>query len=408
MKHKLIIMVSAPLTKRWAANFCTDELSQRFDLEYWDCSAVVYPPFKGEALERDYVRKPASMEEFKDMLRALPKDTLIVSDIHLVKQNYAFHKYMSRQFKNRIYVNFWSNIASDMDNAEMQPKALEKKSLKQRIYQIGWLQVLIKFIRLGGGERFLKFYAMHKEIERCDKVIREEKDCENLYTNHIITCLPHQKYTINHPDYEKYLQLKDGKRLIEEPFIVFIDEFYPYHPDFKEINPEMDCDKLATIYYRSMNHFFDEVEKRTGMKVVIAAHPIADYSDNPYNGRALYQYKTAELVRDCEYVCMHNSFCISYVALFDKPVCFVINEAIKGSEFGYKGICALADKMLMQVTDSDRIDETKDVFAKLPKDRREIYINRFFDTSIKQCNADLFEQYLNQIYNEIQESRNKQ
>ena len=401
MKKKLIIMVSAPLTNRWATHFCTDELSQKFDLEYWDCSLVAYPAFKGIALERNYVRTPQTMTEFKTLLRALPKDTLIMSDIHLVKQNFGFHRLMARYFKNRVYVNFWSNMPSKLDENDAQPTTPKKLSFKQRIYQISWLQVLIKFIRYGGGKRFWQFYEMHRRIRECEKFTQEEKYCENLYTNHIITCLPHHQYSINHPDYEKYLQIKDDAPIKDKPFIVFVDEYYPYHPDFIEINPEMDLEHLGKLYYHSMNHFFDVIEKQTGMKVIIAAHPMADYSTNPYGGREILMYKTAELIRDSAYVCMHHGFCLSYIALFDKPMCFISNEAIRGSRYCYENVMINANMMHMPVVDSDRIDDYESVFSPLPKDRRELYINRFFDLSINKRNAELYEQYLNQIHQEI-------
>lgn len=408
MKKKLVIMVSAPLTNRWASHFCTDELSKSFDLEYWDCSLVAYPDFKGIALERDYVRTPQTFAEFKLMLKALPKDTLIVSDIHLVKQNYGFHKMVSRLFKNRIYVNFWSNAPGKMDEQEnAQPTAPKKKTLKQKIYQIGWLQVLIKFVRYAGDERFKRFYAIHKHIRECEKFVQEEKDCEILYTNHVITCLPHHQYSINHPDYEKYLQIKEGQRIIEKPFVVFIDEYFPYHPDFPEINPEIDCDQIAEIYYPSMNRIFDIIEKQTGMPVVIAAHPMADYSNNPFNGREIMMYKTAELVRDTSYVCMHHGFCVSYVALFDKPMCFIVNEGIRESKYCYENVVINAQMMGMPLIDSDVVKETDAIFSKFPQERKNLYINRFFDLEIKKRNGELLTEYLNQIYEDVAKSLKK-
>ena len=399
-KKKIVIMVSAPLTSRWASYFCTDELSMLFDLEYWNCAAVAYPAFRGNALERDYVRTPQSITEFEQLLKELPQDTLIVSDIHMVKQNYGFHKLVSRYFKNRIYVDFWSNLLSKMNESET-PKP-EMKSLKHKIYQIGWLQVLVKFIRYRGDARFKRFYGLYREEQSINQSILEEKACENLYTNHVITCLPHQKYSINHPDYEKYLTLQGGKRLIEEPYIVFIDQYYPYHPDFKEVNSEIDCEQLARLYYPSMNHFFDVIEKQTGMKVVIAAHPIADYSVNPFGGREMFLYKTAELIRDCEYVCMHHSFSISYVALYDKPVCFIANKAVRSSGLCYNGVCGMAKTMNMPIVDSDRIDEYRDeLFMHIPRHRREKYNNCFFDLNVCKHNSELLAIHLNKIYDEI-------
>lgn len=401
MKKKVVIMQSALFTKRWASQYCTDELSNSFDLEYWDCSILTSSTSKGVVLEREYVYTPSSLEEMKRMLRALPQDTLIISNIHFLRKNFKLHRLISKFFKHRIYIDFWSNRPSKIDESRVEMEIPKKKTLKQYLYQVGWIQVLAKFIRYGGGERFKTFYSVYRNIRKCEQTIKDEQYCENLYTNHVITCLPHHQYSINHPDYEKYLQIKDEAPIKDKPFIVFVDEYYPYHPDFIEINPEIDLEHLAKLYYRSMNHFFDVIEKQTGMKVIIAAHPMADYSTNPYGGREILMYKTAELIRDSAYVCMHHGFCLSYIALFDKPMCFISNEAIRGSKYCSENVFVNANMMHMPVVDSDRIDEYESVFCPLPKDRRELYINRFFDLSINKRNAELYEQYLNQIHQEI-------
>lgn len=401
MKKKVVIMQSALFTKRWASQYCTDELSNSFDLEYWDCSILTSSTSKGIVLEREYVYTPSSLEEMKRMLRALPQDTLIISNIHFLRKNFKLHRLISKFFKHRIYIDFWSNRPSKIDESRVEMEIPKKKTLKQYLYQVGWIQVLAKFIRYGGGERFKTFYSVYRNIRKCEQTIKDEQYCENLYTNHVITCLPHHQYSINHPDYEKYLQIKDGARLIKDDFIVFIDEYFPYIPDYKENNPEINCDLLAEIYYRTMTRFFDAIEQRTGLKVIIAAHPMSDYSINPFGNREVRMYETAELIRDSKYVCMHHSFCISYVALFDKPVCFISNEAVRRSRFCFENTCSNASMVNLPVIDSDRIEDYDIVFKRIPSEYREKYINRFFDMKVKKTNAELLKQYLNQIYQDI-------
>ena len=98
---------------------------------------------------------------------------------------------------------------------------------------------------------------------------------------------------VNSVDYDDYKHIrKNPSRLIDEKYCIFLDVMLPYHPDFvilgeKSIDP--------SLYYRNIDKFFENLENRFRLKVVIAVHPKSNYKGDCFGGRSYYQYKTCEL-----------------------------------------------------------------------------------------------------------------
>lgn len=125
---------------------------------------------------------------------------------------------------------------------------------------------------------------------------------------------------INLFDYDHYNKVKtETGRIVVGRYAVFLDVYLPYHSDLefaggKAVNPK--------TYYAALNRFFDLLEAKYQVKVVIAAHPKADYSDEPFRGREIYSLRTPELVKDADFVIAHHSASISYAVLNYKPILF--------------------------------------------------------------------------------------
>lgn len=128
-------------------------------------------------------------------------------------------------------------------------------------------------------------------------------------------------------DYDKFLALRDESSG-ESGYAVFLDQNLVYHPDLL-ITGSIQC-TTAHEYFPALNHFFDNFEKITGLRVVIAAQPKADYSLHPnlFNEREVVYGKTAELVRDSELVFAHYSTAISFAVLWIKPVVILTSNSI--------------------------------------------------------------------------------
>lgn len=137
-----------------------------------------------------------------------------------------------------------------------------------------------------------------------------------------------ERVMVNSDDYDNYLRLRDAPRLIPERYVLFLDEYLPLHPDaalfgIRNITPDE--------YYLELNSYFDRVEARFGMPVVIAAHPKAfKYNEHDYfNGRQIYFGKSAELSRDAHFVLAHDSTSINYPIAFGVRLHFITSHNIE-------------------------------------------------------------------------------
>ena len=91
-------------------------------------------------------------------------------------------------------------------------------------------------------------------------------------------------------DYDNYLKNKSCKT--KTSHIVFIDEDIISHSDYIQlgIKAPISCD----AYFPKMLMFFDDVEKISGLEVIIAAHPRSSYKDSikPFGNRqVIAQYQ---------------------------------------------------------------------------------------------------------------------
>ena len=178
------------------------------------------------------------------------------------------------------------------------------------------------------------------------------------------TRLPMDKNTellqIHALDYDLYLEEKCDL-CDETPMAVFLDEFLPFHPDEKIFNRKSMLN--ADNYFKSLGNFFDLVEQKTGLKVVIAAHPRSNYDELPdyFNGRKCIRGKTTKLIRQSRFVLAHCSTTLKIANLFYKPVIFVTSGELDKSY------------------DGDYIKESARSFRKNP-----VFVDRDFDIDWEQ------------------------
>lgn len=122
-------------------------------------------------------------------------------------------------------------------------------------------------------------------------------------------------------DYDQ--TLKYGRSRLGKPnkkeVCVFLDEAATHHSDFYLGDEQPPNPK---IYFNTMNKFFDTVEKNTGYRVIIAAHPRSNYEalGDVFDGREIVKGKTMELVAGSKMVLMHASTSVSYAVLYKKPI----------------------------------------------------------------------------------------
>jgi len=107
---------------------------------------------------------------------------------------------------------------------------------------------------------------------------------------------------------------------------LFLDQNLPFHRDAK-ISFKTKIDK--NLYYNYLNNFFDQLEAKTGKKVIIALHPRTEHSKYSFKGRESYINKTAELVSKADIIMGHYSTSIHYPIIFNKKLLLLSDPQMK-------------------------------------------------------------------------------
>lgn len=110
-------------------------------------------------------------------------------------------------------------------------------------------------------------------------------------------------------------------------YFLFLDQYVPYHNDNRLSGlPKIDDKK----YYKSLNSFFSELEKKYGIPVIIAAHPSASTYNisNPFEGRDFYFNKTMALAPGSAAILTHFTTAISAAVVYNKPIILLTSDEI--------------------------------------------------------------------------------
>ncbi|MCT7626113.1 hypothetical protein [Aliarcobacter butzleri] len=135
---------------------------------------------------------------------------------------------------------------------------------------------------------------------------------------------------LNYIDYE-YDRDKVSTFKNEKKYFVFLDIYLHKHQDhtFADIG---NINKFSgEKYLKNLNNFFDKIEKRFNVEVIIAAHPKSSYSQNEFKNRKIIKDDTVNLVRNSHAVISHHSTSISYAVLNKKPIIFIFDNSIKNN-----------------------------------------------------------------------------
>ena len=172
-------------------------------------------------------------------------------------------------------------------------------------------------------------------------------------------------------DYDLFLNERmSNAKSMNSKYAVFLDECAPFHPDYVHLKrtPYVTPD----VYFNLLNNFFDHLEKKHNIEVIVAAHPRSQYEKYaPYFGdRQVIKGQTIKLVRDAFFVILHASTAINYSVLFEKPAVFITTNEFKTS-FGGPWIDAIASELDKKVHNLDETIEI-DMNSELLVDR-ELY-----------------------------------
>lgn len=138
-----------------------------------------------------------------------------------------------------------------------------------------------------------------------------------------------QRVVVHAFDYDVFLRARARVGIGDDRCAVFLDEYLPLHPDWAK-NGEAPAS--PEVYYPRLRAFFELIQERTGLRVIIAAHPRSRYDHTPFGDREVIYGRTAELVCRAGLVLAQASQSVGFAAMAEKPVAFLTMDAFLRSD----------------------------------------------------------------------------
>lgn len=346
--------------------FIKDILDNGITVEYWDLTQIYFNHIQiADTIERPYIKKYQTLSSVKHEIDLQNLDTILFCP--LLTYDILTLKLFRLLTKNNCKLCFfdrrgWPNI-SPIHPIKILEYFISYKKIG-RVIKILWCKLSLKL----GLIKSYDLVFVSGELE---------KKKYNSQTTKIVG--------INHFDYDQYLRCRTlSERMVSERYAVFLDEYLPYHPDaimFK--TPVVDPKK----YYASLNRFFSFIENHYHIKVIIAAHPKANYESNPFESRPIFKYKTPELVKDSEFVMAHVSTSISYGVLFQKLIFYIYTNEYRSlyltTYFSFLlQYAKLLDGMVINITTIEKEKDLPDMMnLKINKQKYKDYMINILTTN---------------------------
>lgn len=190
-------------------------------------------------------------------------------------------------------------------------------------------------------------------------------------------------------DYDRFLA---ANIINKERYAVYLDVYVPYHPDFIGHDTGIDPER----YYDNMNQIFNAIEKKYNCKVLIAAHPRANYKDKKYSfsQEKIIYGQTAELVKGAIFLIGSFSTTNQMAVMANKALVIVCEEESTKNEY-CNSICVKQAEFFGCdiIRNKEEVERTNIIINdELYKDIRKKYI--CVDNA---TNADLWLKILKQV-----------
>lgn len=374
MNKEIVIVSQAPLTPQIARNTYFDQfVKNKYTVDFWDLSQLLHPGMKFvDEYNDEHVLKIFNCEELKQFVKLNGnKDKIYIFDFDPNEDNNSifniFLEYKCYCIRLDMYANttvyepLSKRIVSlfDIKNIVLLPWKL--KNLKNRLFP-----------------KFKTNFKFNKILSSC------------VFSN--------RTDEINHPDYDEYI-LNQMPSPLTAPYFLFIDTNFGFHPDLKYIHKLTDSIDIRA-YYLSLNNFFDFLESKYKIPVVIAGHPKLNLNDNRYGKRKVIKYQTLPLIRNASYVIAQVCNTFSWITLLDKPVALVSTDSYLKITPIKRSIIRLSNIFKIKNYNLDKIPFNRIEFKRISKDLRHEYIYQYLTSknTEKLSNINILKNIFSSIY----------
>lgn len=355
---KIVFISHEPLTKYLYKLFYIQEIQAAgFTTEYWDCSKFTWKGLNlPDTLDIPIIKKINSITEFShEVIESISPTTIYSVELRRNIDNLPIFK-----------------ILSDYNCFLIRFKLFENCVLPATATEI-W-----QSIKTGA--------IINDIISRVHNIIKAKTEKKAYKLQHIkdydlvFSSTLGADITINHPDYDCYLQ---AKKQINKDYdseskkhIIYLDNYFPYHPDIKKNNSSLDSIDLNQ-HYVELNHIFDIIEERFHSKVIIAAHPKADYTKNEFHGREIIKYQTQQLISKASLVLLHSSNAIAYAIAYNIPFMFISTTQYKLAHTEYYRMRRLSSYFKSPIITTANIHKTLSNWREPSSNNKNKYLYTF-------------------------------
>lgn len=344
--NRVVLVDNEPFTlRREQLFYINDLINDGFCVEVWDVSFFSNVGRDvPDKIDLNYVHEVNNINKLRLLLDNIEiKETCFIVECNLDRFNYPIFRELCKRECYTVKFDFYSNI----------------------IY--GKQTLTLKTI----GRRML-----HLPSFLFNKIIDYFK-WRNINYNVYLSPYNSPMVTggINHPDYNDFVFHREPP-ILNYPYIVFCDMYYPLHPEEKALFGDVD----PSSYYNHMKCLFDYIEKQTGLPVVIAAHPKAIYEHMEFGERVIIKYKTNNLVVNSSKVIVHKSNSISFAVLANKEILCVANSHMLNFNYLKVGFLGLQQVLGLHIHNIDDEDYSAFMFEHIEEKRRNDYIFKYLTT----------------------------
>jgi len=211
-----------------------------------------------------------------------------------------------------------------------------------------------------------------------------------------------KKYKIircNTWDYSRFLRLNKQDNFYKKNYAVYLAHSGPENISDSHFWKTKTC--YTFDWYTKLNFFFNEIEKKYNLKVIIALHPKdKPKKKHPYlNQRSCFYNKTAELVKNSKFVLTINSTSISYAILYSKPICFIYSNENYENPGDLRYSMYLANKLGIKSINIDKYT-ISDLTLKYSKKKYKDYIkNYLIGNDTRKKNYEIISNFLKLLSN---------
>lgn len=352
---KLILIDHEPFTIRRCQVFGLDDLIKAgVDVEVWCASRYLYKGLKmADTISVPYLKEIKSLEDLHTLM-----DTVVIQKTVFILE--CFDNWTSRKLFKAISDYGCYTIRYDLyANSQLKKGEMYKW---RRLFS----SALPSIVKHRFAQLLNSLYKKAHHIGSYDRVLSS-------------SALVFRTDCINHPDYEMFRWGKN-ERVVEGRYIVFVDQFFPYHPDLKYVCGVKHLPD-GRAYQKTMCSFFDYLEKKYNIPVVVAAHPKSEYRGDEFGGRKIIKYRTSDLILFSEMVINHFSNSVSYQTLTDKPVVFVTTNGQERMPRFADGVRLVAGVLGKKRYNLDKVAYEDIPFTPIEKKYRDYYKYTFLTST---------------------------